>query len=1066
MQHSAPAEGSAKPPDEAVAACLSTALRAHVLAGPVFPEHRTASVAFLQFGKFDELIEMHGPEVAARQLDELVRVVQEAADRYAVCILASDIATDGGKLLLYGGVPRAVGDDDERMLLALRHVVERNPQLPVRVGVNRGHVFSGEIGPPYRRTYVAMGDATNLAARLSAKAPWGQIYTTPHVLERSQTRFQTAAVAPFMVKGKLRPVEALEVGPALRASRPQPSEERLPLIGRDRELAVLRSSIAGARDGTGAIVELVGETGSGKSRLLAEARALAREMRFAHVTCETYTQAIPYVAWRDLLRQVLGLTWEDPDDVVLAHLRAHVEETQPELLPWLPLLGIAMGAEMATTPEVEELSADFRTAKLHEVVLRFLAPALNFPTLLQIEHVHLMDGASAALLEALTSQLRASSWVVIVTRRDVEGGFIAADPCALRLELGPLTRDETMALAEGTPEAHVIPPHMLELAVDRSAGSPEFLLDLLSAAAGGSPTLPDSIVTAASARIDSLEPGDRVLVRRAALLGLRFRPDHLRFVLDPGAAEPDEDLWKRLSGIFAHDSDGHMRFKRPALCEVAYDGLPFRLRRELHTLVAHSLEHDTGREIDADPAIVSLHFSLAGDHTRAWKYALIAAERAGARFAHADAARLYRRAIDAGAANGARPAELASAWERLGEALTHVGELRAAGDAFTAARRLSGGDPIIEARLCFRHVRLWQRSEMSAAVRWVRRGLRTLENVPDPEARAWRARLIAELGWIRQRQRRYAETERLCREALREGEAIGELHAQARACYTLDWALFELGRSEEATYSARALEIYRQVGDPQLEAMVLNNLGGFAYWGGRWEEAADLYIHAGKCSARAGNAADVAFTDGNVGEILSDQGRLEDAETHLRRAHRVWSATGDRQGVAFANMLLGRLAVRKGRHEEGVALLNASATEQRKFRLGFYADLADALVVEGEALGGDPTRALAGAGELLAMGNSNVSLLRRSRGIALARIGDRDSAARELEASVAAARARCEDYEVALSLDALIAVGRLDEDLLMERDTICGRLGVVRLPTIPRLSAEVERETDLALPMG
>ena len=182
----------------------------------------------------------------------------------------------------------------------------------------------------------------------------------------------------------------------------------------------------------------------------------------------------------------------------------------------------------------------------------------------------------------------------------------------------------------------------------------------------------------------------------------------------------------------------------------------------------------------------------------------------------------------------------------------------------------------------------------------MRRGLRVLEDVRGRDAQRWRARLIAELAWIRQRQRRYREAERLCREALKVGEAVGELRAQARACYTLDWALFELGRFDEATHSARALEIYRELGDPEQEGGVLNNLGGLAYWRGRWQEAIELYEQAGVCSERAGHAADVAFTDANVGEILSDQGRLDEAEAQLRRAQRVWNATGDRQGSAFA----------------------------------------------------------------------------------------------------------------------------------------------------------------------
>jgi tetratricopeptide (TPR) repeat protein len=295
----------------------------------------------------------------------------------------------------------------------------------------------------------------------------------------------------------------------------------------------------------------------------------------------------------------------------------------------------------------------------------------------------------------------------------------------------------------------------------------------------------------------------------------------------------------------------------------------------------------------------------------------------------------------------------------------------------------------------------------------------------------------------------------LCRQAIAEGEETGELRAQARACYTLDWALFELGKFDEVTHSARALEIYRKLGDIEQEASVLNNLGGFAYWRGRWQEAISLYREAGACRKRAGNIAEVAETDANVGEILSDQGHLEDAEVHLRRAHRMWSSTGHREGAAFANMLLGRLWVRLGRAQEGIVLLKATVLDMRRVGVGYYADLASALTAEAEALGGVAEHAVSMAGGLLDSGKSNVALLHRASAIALARMGDRDGARRELELSIAAARARGEDYELALALDVLGALGPVDPDRLAERDAIVARLGVVHPPAIPDLNCAV-----------
>jgi class 3 adenylate cyclase/tetratricopeptide (TPR) repeat protein len=1060
--------GSTRPSDGDVAQCLSTALRAHLLAAPAHPEHRTATVSFVQFGALDALVAGAGAGPAATAIEEVVCAGQEAADRYGICFLGSDIAGDGGKLLFSAGAPRAIGDDEERMLRAMRHIIDAGTRLPVRAGVNRGHVFTGEVGPPYRRTYAVMGDVVNLAARLCAKAQWRAILTTEPVLERARGRFDATPVPPFMVKGKSRPITAFEVGPARRAAPSAAPAERLPLIGRDRELELIEQAIVDAAGGRGWFVELAGAGGSGTSRLLTAARERAGGLRSLRAICDAYTQAVPYIAWRELLRQLLGSSWDDADTLVVERLRAEVESAHPDLIPWLPLLAIAFGAECRSTRDVDELAADAREAKLHEVVLRFLAPALAVPTIVAVEQVDLMDEASAALLGALVEVLPSSSWLVIGSRRAPAGGFVpGADAGAVvRIELGPLSRASALALAEATPYANTVPPHTIALAVERAAGNPEFLLALLAAVAGGSGELPDTIESAASATIDALDPGDRALVRRAAVLGELFRAARLAHVLDPAAATLDETTWARLQSILERQEDGYLRFTSPILCEVAYAGLPFGTRRALHAAVGEALERDVGSDVDADPAVLSSHFSLAGDHERAWRYALLGAERASARFAVADAVRLYRRAIDAHRGAGTTPQELAPVWEALGEALMAVGETPAAEHALSAARRLFADEPIAQARICFRRGQIAEREELANAVRWMRRGLRILEHVAGAEAQCWRARLIAELAWIRQRQRRYRDAERLCRESLTIGEAVGELRAQARASYTLDWALFELGRFEEATHSARALEIYRELGDPEQEGRVLNNLGGLAYWRGRWQEAIELYEQAGVCSERAGHAADRAFTDGNIGEILSDQGRLDDAAVHLRRARRVWNATGDRQGSAFANMLLGRVAARAGRVEEGLELLHAAVTDMQRFRVDFYTDLARALIAEAQALGGDADRALALADEHLASGSSYASLLRRVRGIALARSGERSRAQEELRLALAAARERAEDYDVALALDALGAIGAADDGELAERAAILDRLGVLAVPAISEPSPAGAADAPLAATAG
>ena len=363
-------------PHEALARCLAPAVRAHVLEGGGAPEHRPVTIAFIRIEGTDAMIEQQGPEATAEALHRLVTVVETATEAQGIALLASDGDVDGGKLILTAGAPIVTGDDEERMLLALRAIIDANVPVPIRIGVNRGAIFAGDIGPFYRRTYTVMGDAVNLAARLMAKAGPRQIYATADVLDRSNTLFATTALEPFMVKGKAKPIQAWEVGPATGSRTRQLSLQQLPLIGRDAELEVLREALEAARAGTGRMVEIVGEAGVGKSRLLGALREEATGFRALHAVCEAYTAATPYAVWQEMLREMLDLGRDATDETVSLQLREIVAGRLPKLLPWLPLLAIAFGVEIAPTPEVEMLDEKNRRPKLHATVFEFLTEML------------------------------------------------------------------------------------------------------------------------------------------------------------------------------------------------------------------------------------------------------------------------------------------------------------------------------------------------------------------------------------------------------------------------------------------------------------------------------------------------------------------------------------------------------------------------------------------------------------------------------------------------------------------------------------------------------------------
>ena len=241
-----------------------------------------------------------------------MREVQHAADEFNVCFLASDIDRDGGKIIVTAGVPVSSGNDDEEMARALRRIIEADQPLPLKIGVNSGPVFAGDVGPPYRRTYTVMGDAVNLAARMMARAAHGEIIAAPAIAGRTRTRFAATPVEPFMVKGKKKPVTAVALGPpaADRTASGLAGAGRrgdVPLVGREQEMRLLAATLDTVREGERAIVNLVGDAGMGKSRIVEELKSTAGACTVVETACEQYESSTAYFPFRRLLRSLLGI---------------------------------------------------------------------------------------------------------------------------------------------------------------------------------------------------------------------------------------------------------------------------------------------------------------------------------------------------------------------------------------------------------------------------------------------------------------------------------------------------------------------------------------------------------------------------------------------------------------------------------------------------------------------------------------------------------------------------------------------------------------------------------------
>ena len=905
------------------AATIPVPIRTHLLSGTVEPEHRLITVAFVQFSGTDELLRSEGPAALADALDDVVRNVQHACADHDVTFFESDINRDGGKIMLTAGAPRSADHDEERMLRVARLVLDRAGRLPLRIGINRGHVFTGDFGPAFRRTYSVKGDAINLAARVMAKAAPGQALATLPVVARSQTVFRTTELPPFMVKGKSQPVRAVEVGELVGTRQEQ--RTAVPFVGRTDELAVLRQALEQVRRGRGHLVELVGDPGIGKSRLVAEALADVDDVPVLVVPCEQYESTTPYFPFRRLLRAALGVPYDADANELSAVLAQRVAEEAPPLLPWLPLIGIPLDLALPPTRETEELDEQFRKARLEDVVTELLGLLVSDPSVLVIEDAHVMDESSADLLQRMVGDLDDRPWLLLVTRRDDPGGFFPR-PGALVTSMRPqpLDDDASLRLVQQALDDHPLPAQVFDALVRRGGGNPMFLEALALGAdrTGSVTTLPESVEGLVTSQIDRLQPADRTVLRCAAVFGVSVDERALRSLLDDHHAELPEGAVGRLGDFLVREHAGVLRFRNALMRDVAYEGLPYSRRRTLHDQVGRAIERGSARP-ENQCELLSLHFFHAGRHDLAWRYSVLAGERALAKYAQGEAIEFFARAAQSAAHHGTvAPDEVARVYEKLADARWLVGLLEEAGEAYAQARRHVGDDPVRLAGIIEKEAQIDQRRRKHAqAMRRISRGLRRLDGTTGTSAVTARSLLARRYAFSRFSQGRVDDALRWAEAAARAAEDSLDKDTLAQAYETLNMIYVGSGREEPLPYGRLALQAYVELGNLRHQGWCLNNLATQDASRGEWSESIANFARATALFRRIGDTAAEANASYNQGEMLVRQGRYAEAQALLPGVVRIARAVEDGELVALAQRELARALAGLGDVDGAVRML-------------------------------------------------------------------------------------------------------------------------------------------------
>ncbi len=601
----------------------------------------------------------------------------------------------GDGLMALFGYPRAQENDSERAvraaLLIQRALAELNrknagvgtPELVARIGIESGPVVVEATGEVF-------GDAPNIAARVQAAAEPGTVMITARVQRQTAGLFVAEDCGQHGLKGTREPTTLFRI---VRASggRRFGARALTPLVGRAEELDLLRRRWERAAGGEGQFVQIVGEPGIGKSRLIEEFRAKLGEAphTFVEWSSSQLLQNTPLHPVAEWGRQRFGGV------ETMAHERlADLENTlgligldPAEYVPLLaPLVDIPLPEESAAKLAPEEL----RRRQLAALTTWVLAGARSQAVVLAFEDLHWADPTSLDLMTQLAERGAPAPLFIIATARPE-----FRPPWSVRshhsvVSLEPLDRANVARMVGELAHRHALSQEVVDGVSERTGGVPLFVeevtrLLLERGEAGGLQAIPPTLQQSLAARLDRLGEA-REVAQVGAVLGRDFSYGLLAAVDDrgPGGGVVDPALQRaldRLAGANLLVAEGAgrratYRFKHALIQDAAYDSLLKSRRKTLHRRAAELLRDDPERAA-AESEVIAHHFTQAGLDDLAIEWWGKAGDQALRRSAFQEAIAHLGRAIEMADRAGGKAVGVSGQWPQL-----HV----AYGNALFAAR--------------------------------------------------------------------------------------------------------------------------------------------------------------------------------------------------------------------------------------------------------------------------------------------------------------------------------------------------------------------------------------------
>lgn len=920
-------------------------------------EHRRVTVMFINFHDFGDLIAKVTPPDPTGEgqisqgevLDHLnlyFTRMHRVIDSHGGVITRVDTYSKGEKMLVLFGAPVAHEDDEMRAThcaLEMRSELEKinagaRFRIWHRIGINSGHAFCGDVGGSLRKEYTVMGDDVNLAARLMSKAEPGQILVGENTHQKAEERFDFSPLSHLKVKGKKRPVKvhSLEARKVATATKPTASTST-ELVGREKELEVLRQAVGELVSGAGEVLLITGEAGMGKSRLTLELKRLAERAGLPafETSCQSYGGFIAYLPWNSLLRELLGIGGEATKMEIVSKLKEQLSRFDNPA--WYPLLGPPLGVEFDDNDTTASLEGKLRQDKTFQLVAGLIQNRLkDQKTCIVLEDLHWIDEVSHSLLRFIIENLPTSGLLLVLVSRPCEtlSWWKRKEHRLLDLkELGPEAARHLVGSLLNTDQP---PQELTQLAVGKSQGNPFFLEEIVRSLLDSRVllkdpetgayqlksllseiNLPDTIEGVIQSRIDLLDETSKQVLKVASILGRTFSFEALKRIFPYSLSEDTlESHLSELSRLDLTPLDRpapHLEyiFKHIMTQEVAYNSQPFEKRQKIHEKAGEYFEERYGDDVASQYEVLAYHFGRSAARPKAFHYLLLAGEKSQRSFANREAIQYFSSAekIWENQRQTLGEEQIGKAeniYRQRGEVFKLLGEYDSANSDFQkllgyskqASRRGAEGQALnLLAEIS------WLRGDYPPALELCNTALRLASGLGEE---ALRALSLYGLGEIERRSGQFDVALRRLGAALKLFEALGDRDSQARTLNNIGISYWSKGDLKEALEAFQeAMEFRRSLGDRAGVATALNNSGLIYSVIGPSEKALESFNEAAKIFKEIGDIRSSSYCLGNVGFILRSAADYSSALSVYQEALSVLVKIGDELGQAYTINNLG-----------------------------------------------------------------------------------------------------------------------------------------------------------------